>query len=350
MFSKKSAFVRGLEIGGKAPVRVQTMYDSTLVNSDASAILRYISKLASMGCELMRFSFVSPEDVPVFTRICKASPLPIVADIHFDYKMAILALECGADKIRINPGNIGAKWKTLEVLKAAKDHNAAIRIGLNTGSLPENTKGLSKSDLMVETALEYLNDFESAAFYNTVVSLKSSTLDITYDSYKKFASLSDYPLHLGVTEAGSTLTSAIRSTWTLGNLLKENIGDTIRISITGSLENEVQAGVEILRTLGLRKTGVRIVSCPRCGRHSFDSQGFLAEVEPELLSLSSDITVAIMGCQVNGPGEAKGADVAVTGIGNKVFLYKKGELYKQVNRDNAKDELFSCIKELSVNE
>lgn len=345
MFSKKSAFVRGMEIGGNAPVRIQTMYDSTLVGADSAKILDYIYKLTAMGCELMRFSFVSEKDKPVFTEICKKSPIPIVADIHFDYKMALMAIQCGADKIRINPGNIGARWKTEEVVKAAKDKGVAIRIGLNCGSLPENTKGLSKADLMVETALDYINDFESWNFDNIVVSLKSSDENITYESYKKFASFSDYPLHLGVTEAGSALTSAIRSTWALGNLLKEGIGDTMRVSITGRIEDEVQAGVEILRTLGLRKKGVRIVSCPRCGRHSFDSQGFLKEVEGELLQFDKDLTVAIMGCQVNGPGEAKGADLAVTGIGTKAFLYKSGELYKEVSRDNAKSELFKAIEE-----
>jgi 1-hydroxy-2-methyl-2-(E)-butenyl 4-diphosphate synthase len=346
MFSKKSAFVRGMEIGGSAPVRIQTMWDSPLPGADSGKIIERINSLSAMGCDIIRFSFVSEADAPVFTEICRKSPIPVVADIHFDYKMAIMALECGADKIRINPGNIGAKWKTEEVIRAASDKGAAIRIGLNNGSLPKNTKGLSVSDLMSETAIEYINDAESLNFTNLVISLKSSDTDITYEANRKFASLSPYPIHLGVTEAGSALTSAIRSTWTLGNLMKEHIGDTIRVSITGSLENEIQAATEILRTLKLRKEGIRIVSCPRCGRHSFDSQGFLSETEAELLKIPATLTVAIMGCQVNGPGEAKNADVAVTGIGNKVFLYRKGELYREVTRENAKEELFQLIREL----
>lgn len=348
MFSKRSAFVRDLEIGGKAPVRVQTMYDSSLEGVDIDDIIRYISSLSALGCELIRFSFISEKDASNFEKICACSSIPVVADIHFDYKMALLAIKCGADKIRINPGNIGPKWKTREILEAAKDNNTAIRIGLNTGSLPRSDKGLSRSDLMVNTALEYLDDFESVNFFNTVVSLKSSDPDITFQSYKKFSSLSDYPVHLGVTEAGNTLTSCIRSTWALGKLLDEKIGDTIRISITGSLEDEVKAGVELLRTLNLVKRGIRIVSCPRCGRHSFDTQGFLKSVENRLLSLDNNITVAIMGCQVNGPGEAKAADVAITGIGKKVFLYKRGTLYKEVDIANAETELFNCIRELAL--
>ena len=345
MFSKKVAKAGNLLIGGDSPVRVQTMYDSTLVGADAGKIIERINKLSAMGCDLIRFSYVSSLDKPVFTEICRRSPIPVVADIHFDYKMALEALECGAHKIRINTGNIGARWKTEECVKAAADHGAAIRIGLNSGSLPRDDKGLSMAELMVNTSLDYLNDFESWGFENTVVSLKASDPDVTMEAARKFAAVSDYPLHLGVTEAGSAIVSSVRSSWALGNLLSEHIGDTLRVSITGSLEDEIVSGVEILRTLGLRQKGVRLVSCPRCGRHTFDSQKMVQILEPVLHTIDKDITVAVMGCQVNGPGEAKHADFALTGIGKKAFLYKKGELYKEITIDNALDELLEAINE-----
>lgn len=331
MYSKKVANVRGLLIGGDNPVRVQTMYDCSLVGADADAILGKISNLASMGCDLIRFSFVSKSDEDVFRTICSKSVIPVVADIHFDYKMAMLAIDAGADKIRINPGNIGAKWKTEEIVKKAQDNGVAIRIGLNTGSLPKHSDDRSAVDVMIDSALEYIADFENLGFYNTVVSLKSSDIEKTMEANRRFAKLSDYPLHLGVTEAGSAIISSVRSTWALGNLLRENIGDTIRVSINGSIEDEVLSATEILRTLGLRKSGVRIVACPRCGRHTFDSHGFLMRVQPRLLSIDKDITVAIMGCTVNGPGEAKGADFAVTGFGRKIFLYRNGENFAKVD-------------------
>lgn len=333
-------------VGGNEGVKVQTMYDSALTMDGVEEIVHRIALLKAMGCDIIRFSYVSSADKEPFRAICRQSVMPVVADIHFDYKMALEAMDCGCAKIRINPGNIGAKWKTEEVVRKAKDMGIAIRIGLNSGSLPKNELNKNVSDLMVDTALEYASWFESWDFHDTVISLKSSSGDVTYEANRHLASLSPYPIHLGVTEAGSAVTSAIRSTWALGKLLEEHIGDTLRVSITGPIETEVQAAVEILRTLGLRKKGVRIVSCPRCGRHSFDSQGFLEEVEPRLLAIDKDITVAIMGCQVNGPGEAKGADVAVTGIGNKVFLYTHGVLKGEVHRDDAASALFEAIEKL----
>lgn len=345
MFSEKVAKVRDITIGGSSPVSIQTMYDDKIAGADPGIIIERINKLSMMGCDLIRFSFVSKDDAPVFREICKRSIMPVVADIHFDYHMALLALECGADKVRINPGNIGVKWKTHEVVNAAKDHGAAIRIGLNTGSLPKNDGKLKSYEVMVESALEYISDFESWDFDNIVVSLKSSDVDTTMKAARLFHERSPYPMHLGVTEAGSVISSAVRTTWALGNLLRDGIGDTLRVSINGSIEDEVKCGLEILRTLGLRKSGVKIVACPRCGRHSFDSQGFLSRIEDKLIMLDKPITVAVMGCQVNGPGEAKGADFAVTGFGTKVFLYKKGKLYKEVTEENAEEELLKAINE-----
>ena len=328
MYSRRSAFVRGLEIGGDAPVRVQTMYDDRINDINPGTVVERIYKLQAMGCDIIRFSYVSSLDKENFTYIVKHSPIPVVADIHFDYRMALEALECGADKIRINPGNIGDKWKTKEIVERAKGEGKCIRIGLNTGSLPKHEKGVDEASLMVDTALEYISDFEGWGFENTVVSLKSSDIEKTLKAYRLFSEKSDYPLHIGVTEAGNAITSSVRSTWALGNLLEEHIGDTMRVSINGTLEDEILCGTEILRTLGLRKSGVRLVACPRCGRHTFDSVGFVERVRDRLLTINRPITVAVMGCSVNGPGEAHNADYAVTGNGRKVFIYRKGELYR----------------------
>lgn len=338
-----TATIGDKEIGHGLPVLVQTMYDSAIPHEREALdeLLRRIGSLNAMGCDILRFSYPSSDDHESFSCLCKHSPIPLVADIHFDYKLALDAIACGAHKIRINPGNIGARWKVDEVVRSALDNNVAIRIGLNSGSLPKGEDPMPI--LMSNTALEYLSWFESLGFYNTVISLKASDVETTYEANKLFASQSGYPLHLGVTEAGSVVSSVTRSTWALGRLLEKGIGSTLRISITGEIETEVQAGVELLRTLGLRKGGIRIVSCPRCGRHSFDSQGFLHSIEKDLMSVQKDLTVAIMGCQVNGPGEAKHADIAITGIGRDIFLYEKGKLVRKVSLQEAREAVLEAV-------
>ena len=338
-----SAKVRDLIIGDGGKVSVQTMYDSPIANTDPAAVVSRISHLHALGCDMIRFSFVSPDDQRPFEYIAKHSVIPVVADIHFDYRLALLAIELGADKVRINPGNIGAKWKSEEIVKAALDHGTAIRIGLNSGSLPQHKSGESVPSVMVRTALEYLDWFSSWGFSNSVVSLKSSSTEETMEAARLFHNVSDVPQHIGVTEAGSAVISAVRSTWALGNLLSEGIGDTLRVSMTGEMEDEVIAGTELLRTLGLRKGGVRIVSCPRCGRHAFDTISFEKRIREKLLSLDKDISVAIMGCLVNGPGEAKGADFAITGMKDKVYLFRKGAMVRCVDADEAEEALLEAI-------
>ncbi len=340
----KTVQVGNICLGGTSPIAVQTMYDIPLSQLEEGFEAR-MHVLKGMGCDIIRFSYPDIKEHDALCKVVKLCPMPVVADIHFDWHNAMDAMDCGVAKIRINPGNIGARWKTEEIVKKAKDSNIAIRIGLNSGSLPKNDSNKPMEDLMADTALEYLGWFENLDFYNTVISLKASDTETSYKAAVKFAKVSDYPLHLGVTEAGGVVSSCVRSTWTLGRLLSQNIGATLRYSITGSIENEVYAGVELLRTLGLRKGGVKIISCPMCGRKSFDSQGFLKEVEADLLATGKDVTVAIMGCQVNGPGEAKGADLAVAGIGNKVYLYKNGEIFKQVEEKQAKYELLKAVEE-----
>ena len=334
--------VGNLTIGGASPVSVQTMYDIPLSRLEEKFESR-MAVLKAMGCDIIRFSYPDIREHDQLKEVVRRCPMPVVADIHFDWRNAMDAMDCNVAKLRINPGNIGERWKTEEIVRKALDKNIAIRIGLNSGSLPRNTENKDKVSLMVDTALQYISWFENLGFYNTVISLKASDSNLSYEAAKVFSSKSDYPLHLGVTEAGGVVSSCVRSTWTLGRLLEQGIGNTIRYSITGSIEDEVQASVELLRTLGLRKGGMKIVSCPMCGRCSFNSQGFLKEVEHELLATGKDICVAIMGCQVNGPGEAKGADIAVTGIGNKVYLYLHGEVFKEIDAENAKDELLKAV-------
>ena len=344
MNSRLVANVGTLAIGGDNPVRVQTMYDDSIKDTDPQLVVDRINTLAAMGCDLIRFSYVSSQDGENFRYITSRSPIPVVADIHFDYRLALEAMDNGAAKIRINPGNIGEKWKTKMVVQKALDYGKAIRIGLNTGSLPRHDKSVDDVDLMVDTALEYISDFEAWGFRNTVVSLKSSDIEKTFKAARMFKERSDYPFHLGVTEAGNVITASVRSTWALGNLLKEGIGDTIRVSINGSIEDEVLCANEILRTLGLKKGGVRIVACPRCGRHTFDSQGFLSRIQNRLYTLDKDITVAVMGCSVNGPGEAHNADFAVTGNGRKIFLYVHGQLIETIEDEReAEEKLFSLL-------
>ena len=344
MNSRLVANVGTLAIGGDNPVRVQTMYDDSIKDTDPQLVVDRINTLAAMGCDLIRFSYVSSQDGENFRYITSRSPIPVVADIHFDYRLALEAMDNGAAKIRINPGNIGEKWKTKMVVQKALDYGKAIRIGLNTGSLPRHDKSVDDVDLMVDTALEYISDFEAWGFRNTVVSLKSSDIEKTVKAARMFKERSDYPFHLGVTEAGNVITASVRSTWALGNLLKEGIGDTIRVSINGSIEDEVLCANEILRTLGLKKGGVRIVACPRCGRHTFDSQGFLSRIQNRLYTLDKDITVAVMGCSVNGPGEAHNADFAVTGNGRKIFLYVHGQLIETIEDEReAEEKLFTLL-------
>ncbi|MEA5033653.1 MAG: flavodoxin-dependent (E)-4-hydroxy-3-methylbut-2-enyl-diphosphate synthase [Sphaerochaeta sp.] len=347
----KDIHVGTVGLGSNHPIAIQTMWSEPMPSkTDAQGFERLLTALrtyATMGCSIIRFSYPTSDDKEIFTRICAESPMPVVADIHFDWKLAMEALECGANKIRINPGNIGAKWKVEEVVRAAADRGAAIRIGLNGGSLPLKLRDGDHAVGMVDTALEYLQWFESWNFTNTVISLKDTDVEVTYRAYRAIASLMDYPLHLGVTEAGGVISAVARSTWVLGRLLADGIGDTMRISITDDREHEIAAAREIMRTVGLETNGIRVVSCPRCGRASFDSQAFLKRIQHRLMQIDAPLTVAIMGCQVNGPGEAAHADIAITGIGNRVYLYEKGILVREVTADSAEDVLFARLEELS---
>lgn len=338
----KEVKISDIAIGGNNPIAIQSMYDKDILSLSYDSLVNELKELRVMGCDIFRITYNRPEIFDCFKAIVDEKIFPIVADIHFDYKLALQAIKTGCAKIRINPGNIGQKWKVKEILQAAKDSNIAIRIGLNSGSLPVNTKGLEKAQLMAESALEYANYFYSEGFEKIVVSLKSSNIEDTIKSNMIFSKQSDIPLHLGLTEAGTLIASVSSSTYALSKLLDNGIGDTIRVSIAGSLEDEIRAGKQILNIIGHRLES-RVIACPRCGRSSYNNIEIATEIEREISKIKKDraINIAVMGCLVNGPGEAKAADLAVVGNGEKVYIYIKG---KMVEETNQRDVVSKVIK------
>lgn len=344
--------IRDLYIGSKHPIAIQTMWDRPITStSDIESVLHSIRHLHEIGCDIIRFSVPTLDDIPWFRALCERSCMPIVADVHFDHKIALAAIQAGADKVRINPGNIGADWKVRDIIQAAQDHGKAIRIGINGGSLnvldlgdsPE--KRAQKALVVLESQLEL---FASKNFGNLVVALKDSDPETTLLMNRLFVRTYDHPLHLGLTEAGPLIPSVARSSYTLGTLLAEGIGDTLRISITDSLDKEIIAAKEILRTVGRLQKGVRLISCPTCGRTDFDTRSFIAEMQPVFETIQVPLTIAVMGCVVNGPGEAKHADLGITGIGRKVFLFKEGAIIRETDSSSCiadfKKELDEILK------
>jgi (E)-4-hydroxy-3-methylbut-2-enyl-diphosphate synthase len=330
-------------IGSGFPVTVQTMWKTPLATV-SDGLVAEIERLGRIGCALLRFAVPSLEDAHVFGELAKRVPIPLVADIHFDYRIALECIRRGAAKIRINPGNIGAEWKVREVIEAAKGASIPLRIGVNEGSLP--TKLRAETDTVAailksaETELELLEKF---AFKDAVFSFKSSDVATTIEVNRLFRARYDYPLHLGVTEAGPLLPGIVKNTAALYTLLSEGIGDTIRVSLSADPEEEVRAGNEILRAVGLSKKGVNIVSCPTCGRATFPVREFYAGIENALEELGKDVTIAIMGCAVNGPGEARHADLGVTGAGKQALIFKKGEI---IRRELIEDAMDAFLEEL----
>ena len=342
----RSVDVGGVTIGGIAPISVQTMWDRQVTHQDIDEVLREIALLKEYGCDLIRFTLTGDEDIPMIGRVVQGSSMPIVADIHYNYKLALGAIEQGVQKIRINPGTIGALWKTREIIKASSDAGCAIRLGVNGGSLPKEYESMESGEAMVASALAYADLFEQEGFSDVVVSLKSSDPMVTLRATEQFAGLTDYPLHLGVTEAGPLIPSLVKSTYTLTRLLEQGIGDTIRVSISGSIQQEVITGMEILRTLGLAEQGVRIISCPKCGRARFDTHQFMKRHEARLHRIRKPLTIACMGCPVNGLDEARHADIGITGSGKKVIIFKKGAIIREVSPEEAEKAFFEELETL----
>jgi len=329
-------------IGGDAPVSIQSMLCTK--TSDWEASHRQILALAAAGCEIIRFSVASIEDAMMIERFKDITSLPLVADIHFDHRLALAAIANGIDGLRINPGNIGSQDKVKEVVKAASAKHIPIRIGVNSGSLPKHLiqkYGVSAM-AMTEAALEHVRILEQLGYYEMKISVKASNLDLMLESYRLLSSRIDYPLHLGVTEAGTMLCGSIKSALGIGTLLMEGIGDTIRVSLTADPLQEIIAAKEILKALGLRK-GLNVISCPTCGRTNIDLIALAQKVETELAEYTEmPLTIAVMGCAVNGPGEAREADFGIAGGKNEGLIFAKGEIIRKV----PEAELLPALKKL----
>jgi len=331
-------------IGGGAPVAVQSMNNTD--TRDVAATLAQIERLQAAGCEITRLAVPDQAAAAAFTQIKAKSPLPLVADIHFDYRLAIAAIEAGADKIRINPGNIGGPERIAAVVKAAREHEIPIRVGVNSGSLSQamlDRYGGVNARSMTESALEAIKQIEDFDYDQLVVSIKSSDPALTIETYRQLADRTDHPLHLGVTEAGTFREGAIRSAVGIGTLLAEGIGDTLRVSLTADPVEEVSTAYSILKALGLRRHGVEFISCPTCGRTEVDLVRIATEVEERLKKVSAPLRVAVMGCAVNGPGEARGADVGIAGGHGVFLLFRGGEIVRKVSEAEAVDALMAEI-------
>ena len=334
--------VGGVPIGGGAPVVIQSMLNTK--TTDVQGCLTQIKQLASAGCQIARLAVPNREAARGFAEICKESPLPLVADIHFDYQLAILAAEGGASKIRINPGNIGGEDRVKAVVDVCKDKHIPIRIGVNGGSLDKTLLekyGHPTPEALVESAFQHLELLEKQGFYDTCVSMKSSHVPVMVAAARLFRSKCDYPLHIGVTETGPVRQGLIKSAMGIGALLLDGIGDTIRVSLTDDPVEEVYAAKDILKAAGLRKEGVDIISCPTCGRTRIDLIGLVNQVDAALKDCKKPITVAVMGCIVNGPGEAREADIGIAGGDGWGTIFEKGQ---QVDK-RPYDELLPALLE-----
>ena len=339
--------VGGVQIGGGAPVSIQSMLNRP--NTDVEGCLEQIGALKKAGCDIVRLSVLDMEAAEAFGAIAEKSPLPLVADIHFDYRLAIAAAEGGAAKIRINPGNIGGESNVRAVVDCCKAHHIPIRIGVNGGSLDKallEKYGHPTPEALVESAFSHIALLEKYGFYDICVSMKSSNVPLMMQAYRLMQKKSDYPLHVGVTETGTEYMGTIKSAMGIGGLLCMGIGDTIRVSLTADPVREVEAAKAILKAAGLRREGVNIIACPTCGRTRIDLIGLANRVEQALAACDKPITVAVMGCVVNGPGEAREADVGIAGGEDCGILFVKGEMVKKLPYDELLDALVQYVDAL----
>lgn len=338
--------VGNVVIGGGAPIVIQSMLNTK--TTDVAGSLAQIQKLKDAGCQIARLAVPNMEAAKAFADICKESALPLVADIHFDYKLAIAAAEGGASKIRINPGNIGGEDRVKAVVDMCKARNIPIRIGVNGGSLDKkllDKYGHPTAEALVESAFEHLALLEKYGFYDSCVSMKSSTVPTMVQAARLFRSRCDYPLHIGVTETGPVRMGLIKSAMGIGALLLDGIGDTIRVSLTDDPVEEVYAAKDILKAAGLRKEGVNIISCPTCGRTQIDLIGLVNQVDAALKDCNKPITVAVMGCIVNGPGEAREADIGIAGGDGCGMLFEKGKQIMKLPYEELLPALLKRIEE-----
>ena len=343
----KQINVGGVPVGGGAPVTIQSMTNTS--TQDVETTLKQIRELAAAGCEIVRVAVPDMAAARAVGKIKEGSPIPVVVDIHFDYKLALEAIAAGADKVRINPGNIGGEDRVKAVAQACHLHNIPIRIGVNGGSLEKDilTKyGKICPEAMVESAFGHIRLLNKFDFDDICVSLKSSSVPVTMRAYQLMGERSDYPLHIGVTEAGTVRMGTLKSAVGIGGLLALGVGDTMRVSLSAHPVEEVYAARDILKAAGMRREGPELVSCPTCGRTRIDLISLANQVEEGLKSVDKPITVAVMGCAVNGPGEAAAADCGIAGGVGEGLLFQKGEIIKKVPQDRLVDELFALIETL----
>ena len=340
----KQISIGNVKIGGDAPISVQSMCNTDTRN--VKATLKQISELAEAGCEIIRLAVLNKDAGEALKDIAKKSPIPVVADIHFDYRLAIQAINNGVSALRLNPGNIGKRENVEKVVTLAKQQNIPIRIGINAGSLEKSLKDLdiSLAEKMVKSAEGHIKILQDLDFDLIKVSLKSSDVVTTIEAYKAFSEKYDYPLHIGLTESGTLKGGLVKSSVGIGSLLSQGIGDTIRVSLTENPIEEVHAGYAILKALNLRQKGVNFVSCPTCGRTQIDLIGLAKRVEERFKDLDANIKIATMGCAVNGPGEAQHADFGIAGGINEGYIFKKGEVIARVPEEKLLDELEKLIK------
>lgn len=345
---KKTRVIRvgDVLVGGANPISVQSMTKTD--TRDARSTLRQIRALAGAGCEIIRIAVPDADAAMALGKITPSSPIPVIADIHFDWRLALEAMRQGVDGLRINPGNIGARWKVAEVVSEAAGRGVSIRIGVNAGSLSK--KLLEKyrhptAEALVESAAGHIGILEALGFREIKVSLKASNVPTTVEAYRLFSRKFRYPLHIGISEAGPSFTGMIKSSVGLGILLSDGIGDTVRVSLSADPVEEVRVGYEILKSLRIRERGANVISCPTCGRCEIDIRGLASKVEDRLRNSKKPLTVAVMGCVVNGPGEAREADVGIAGGKGFGLLFRKGKVLKKVGEDGLLDALFKEIGE-----
>ncbi|WP_297425097.1 flavodoxin-dependent (E)-4-hydroxy-3-methylbut-2-enyl-diphosphate synthase [Clostridium sp.] len=343
--------VGNIYVGGDAPITVQSM--TTTRTKNVEDTLNQIRKLYAAGCDIIRCAVLDVDDAESLGEITKKSPIPVVADIHFDYRLALKAIENGVSALRINPGNIGSIDKIKILKEACSEKKIPIRIGVNSGSLEKDILekyGMPTAEGLVESALRHVKILEDLNFYDIVISIKSSNVKMMIECYRLIAEKCDYPLHLGVTESGTIQKGTIKSSIGIGTLLAEGIGDTIRVSLTTDPIEEIKVGTEILKALGLKKKGVEFVSCPTCGRTQINLIKIAEEVEKRLENYKKDIKVAVMGCVVNGPGEAREADIGIAGGKGEGIIFKKGEIIKKVKEEELVNALMEEIEKLYTDE
>ncbi|KUG03630.1 1-hydroxy-2-methyl-2-(e)-butenyl 4-diphosphate synthase [hydrocarbon metagenome] len=337
-------WVGEVPVGGDHPIVVQSM--TTTDTRDVTSTVEQIIRLQEAGCEIARVAVVDDEAAQAISKIKQGTSIPIIADIHFDHRLALSSVKAGCDGLRINPGNIGSKSKVQEVVKICKDKKIPIRIGVNAGSLDKNILkkyGQICPQAMVDSAVENIKILEDMDFLDIKVSLKASSVPLSVEAYRLMSQISDYPLHLGITEAGTIPRALVKSAMGLGILLNEGIGDTVRVSITSDPVYEVWAAYEILRSAGLRERGIELVSCPTCGRCEIDLFKIVEEVDEKIRFLDRNLKVAVMGCIVNGPGEARDADIGIAGGRGLGILFKNGEVIKKIPENQLVQELIKAI-------